>query len=100
MPVMGSKSGGHAAVFGSKATSMHNVKGQKNHGGGAMASSRSVHSVPSMRGIGDTTGGGKAAGNTANPVGNGQRDGQVRDYKLNTSGGASKVEKRKRGPDM
>jgi hypothetical protein len=97
MSVLGSKHGGFAPMFGSKATSGHQHFGQKNHGSGVHGSTRSVRNIPTSRGIGDTGGGSKAAGNTANPVGSGQRDGQVREYRLNTSSRGSKVEKRKRG---
>lgn len=99
MAVIGSKYGGYAPHFGSKVSSTKLVMGQKNHGMGMGGGRSGIRSLPSTRGIGDTGTGPKAAGNTPNPVGNGQRDGQVRDYKLNSSVG-SKVEKRKRGADV
>lgn len=43
---------------------------------------RRVPTVPMTSGAGDTAGGEPAAGNTANPVGNAQRDGQPREYRL------------------
>lgn len=43
---------------------------------------RRVPTVPMSSGAGDTAGGPPASGNTANPVGNAQRDGQPREYRL------------------
>lgn len=97
MTAIGSKFGGFVPYLGSKSNATKLMFAQKNHG---MSGGRNgVRALPSTRGIGDTGTGTKAAGNTPNPVGNGQRDGQVRDYKLNSSVG-SKVEKRKRGADV
>ena len=59
---------------------------------------RRVPTVPMSSGAGDTAGGVPASGNTANPVGNAQRDGQPREYRLTMKRDSkrNKLESRKR----
>lgn len=72
--IIGAKAGSHfgrSAVIGAKSGNSHATIGGK--GGAHAHASRAVY-TQANRAIGDLGGGKSAPGNTANPVGSGQRD--------------------------